>query len=125
MKIRKYQAGAIIYTPTPLNDPTAGAQESAGSSASGSTPQKSGDIEKKIMDLLKEDGLPSDVDQLLQNASKYLDKSSHLTDMTLFGGSDTEYNMQDYIKILRQVQEAKFNKEEYQEASKNLTDEGA
>lgn len=125
MKIRKYQAGAIIYTPTPLNDPTAGAQESAGSSASKSTPQKSGDIEKEIMDLLKEDGLPSDVDQLLKNASKYLDKSSHLTDMTLFGGSDTEYNMQDYIKILRQVQEAKFNREEYQEASKNLTSEGA
>lgn len=41
---------------------------------------------KEIMDQLKEDGLPADVEQVLNYAARYLDKSSHLTDMSLFGG---------------------------------------
>lgn len=125
MKIRKYQAGAIIYTPTPLSNPAISAQASADSSKSKSSAHKVGDVQKEIMGLLKEDGLPSDVDRLLKEASVYLDKSSRLTDMSLLGGSDTDYDIKDYIKILRKVQEAKFNREEYDDASTNLTKEGA
>lgn len=127
MKIRKYQVGSIIYTPTPTAAATASAQQSASSSsASKDTPEKiTGTIQKEIMDLMKTDGLPSDVDALLTYASKYLDKSSRLSDMSLFGGTDSDYDIKDYIKILRQVQEAKFNNGEFKKASENLEKEGA
>lgn len=126
MKIRKYQVGSIIYTPTPTAGATASAPQQSASSSSATKPEKiSGTVQKEIMDLLKADGLPSDVDVLLNYASKYLDKSSRLTDMSLFGGTDDDYDIKDYIKILRQVQEAKFNNGEYKKASDNLEKEGA
>lgn len=126
MKIRKYQAGAIIYTPTPTGGQATSAQESASSSSASEKPDKiTGTMLKEIMDLLKEEGLPSDVEKLLANASRYLDKSSHLTDTSLFGGKDPEYKLQDYIKVLNDVQKVKFNNKQYKDASTQLSKENA
>lgn len=125
MKIRKYQAGALIYTPSPTGA-TAGASSTSGSSSSSSKSEKiSGTVQKEIMDLMKTDGLPSDVSKLLDFASKYLDKSSHLSNYSLFGGTDEDYDIKDYIKILRMTQEAKYNKEQFGKASEQITKEGA
>lgn len=127
MKIRKYQAGAIIYTPTPTGGTATSAQQSASSSsASTEKPDKiTGTMLKEIMDQLKADGLPADVEQILNFASRYLDKSSHLTDTSLFGGKDTEYSLQDWIRITKLVKEAQYNKALYEDASKKLTNEDA
>lgn len=125
MKIRKYQAGALIYTPSPTGA-TAGASSTSGSSSSSSKSEKiSGTVQKEIMDLMKTDGLPSDVSKLLDFASKYLDKSSRLSNYSLFGGTDEDYDIKDYIKILRMTQEAKYNKEQFGKASEQITKEGA
>lgn len=124
MKIRKYQAGAIIYTPTPTGGTATSAQQST-SSSSASTDKITGTVQKEIMDLMKQDGLPADVDDLLAFASKYLDKSSHLSDMSLFGGTEKDYDMKDYIKILNLVQKAKYNKKLYDDASNQLSNEDA
>lgn len=126
MKIRKYQAGAIIYTPTPTSGQATSTQTSASSSSASEKPEKiTGTMLKEIMDQLKEDGLPADVEQVLNYAAKYLDKSSHLTDMSLFGGKDTEYNIKDWINITKLVKEAKWNKELYDDASDKLKAEDA
>ena len=126
MKIRKYQAGAIIYTPTPTGGQATSTQMSASSSSASEKPEKiTGTMLKEIMDQLKEDGLPADVEQVLNYAARYLDKSSHLTDMSLFGGKDTEYNIKDWINITKLVKEAKWNKELYDDASDKLKEEDA
>lgn len=126
MKIRKYQAGAIIYTPTPTGGQATSTQASASSSSASEKPEKiTGTMLKEIMDQLKEDGLPADVEQVLNYAARYLDKSSHLTDMSLFGGKNTEYNIKDWINITKLVKEAKWNKELYDDASDNLKEEDA
>lgn len=126
MKIRKYQAGAIIYTPTPTGGQATSTQASASSSSASEKPEKiTGTMLKEIMDQLKEDGLPADVEQILNYAARYLDKSSHLTDMSLFGGKDTEYNIKDWINITKLVKEAKWNKELYDAASDKLKTEDA
>ena len=126
MKIRKYQAGAIIYTPTPTGGQATSTQASASSSSASEKPEKiTGTMLKEIMDQLKEDGLPADVEQVLNYAARYLDKSSHLTDMSLFGGKDTEYNIKDWINITKLVKEAKWNKELYDDASDKLKEEDA
>lgn len=126
MKIRKYQAGAIIYTPTPTGGQATSTQMSASSSSASEKPEKiTGTMLKEIMDQLKEDGLPADVEQVLNYAARYLDKSSHLTDMSLFGGKDTEYNIKDWINITKLVKEAKWNKELYDNASNKLKEEDA
>ena len=126
MKIRKYQAGAIIYTPTPTGGQATSTQASASSSSASEKPEKiTGTMLKEIMDQLKEDGLPADVEQVLNYAARYLDKSSHLTDMSLFGGKDTEYNIKDWINITKLVKEAKWNKELYDGASDKLKEEDA
>lgn len=126
MKIRKYQAGAIIYTSTPTGGMATGTQQSASSSSSSTEKSKSSDtILKGIMEQLKTDGLPADVEKVLKYAARYLDKSSHLTDMTLFGGTDETYDLNDYIKIVNLVQQAKWNKSEYDKAATKLTSENA
>lgn len=126
MKIRKYQAGAIIYTPTPTGGQATSTQASASSSSASEKPEKiTGTMLKEIMDQLKEDGLPADVEQVLNYAARYLDKSSHLTDMSLFGGKDTEYNIKDWINITKLVKEAKWNKKLYDDASDKLKEEDA
>lgn len=126
MKIRKYQAGAIIYTPTPTGTATSAQQSASSSSSSSDKSDKSSDaILKGIMDQLKTDGLPADVEQVLKYAARYLDKSSHLTDMAVFGGMDKDYDLKDYIKIVNLVQQAKWNKQEYDKAATKLTSEDA
>lgn len=126
MKIRKYQAGAIIYTPTPTGGQATSTQASASSSSASEKPEKiTGTMLKEIMDQLKEDGLPADVEHVLNYAARYLDKSSHLTDMSLFGGKDTEYDIKDWINITKLVKEAKWNKELYDDASDKLKAEDA
>ena len=126
MKIRKYQAGAIIYTPTPTGTATSAQQSTSSSSSSTEKSDKiTGTVQKEIMDLMKQDGLPADVDDLLAFASRYLDKSSHLSDMSLFGGTEKDYNMKDYIKILNLVQKAKYNKKLYENAAQQLSNEDA
>lgn len=127
MKIRKYQAGAIIYTPTPSLEAATSTQQSASSSSSSTdkSDKITGTMLKELMDQLKTKGLPADVDQLLNFASRYLDKSSHLTDTSLFGGTDTTYNLQDWIKITKLVKEVEYNKELYDAASTKLTSEDA
>ena len=54
MKIRKYQAGAIIYTPTPTGGQATSTQASASSSSASKKPEKiTGTMLKEMADARK------------------------------------------------------------------------
>ena len=121
---RKYQVGGVVYTPyLPAQAGTAqGTTSTSASSSTSSTPEKiSGTMKKEVIDILKENGIPSDVDQFLQYANSFLDKSRNLSSYSLFGGNDDDYDISDLIKVQSLANKVKFNKALYDKANENLT----
>lgn len=118
MKIRRYTIGGITYSPVASSQQTTVQQ--------GTTAEKiSGTVKKEIIDILKESGIPSDVNAFLMNANSFLGKSTSLSSMSLFGGTNNDYSMSDLITIQKMANEVKWNKVRYDEAVKNLDSENA
>ena len=127
MYIRKYQIGGIAYTPF---IPTSATPQTKESSTGGTTKTTTKDskkaaLEDDIIAILKENGIPSDVNAFLSMASSFLNKSSSLSSTSLFGGSNDDYSMNDLIRLQAKANEIKFNKEKYNDAVANLNDENA
>ena len=124
---RKYQVGGIAYTPY-LPAQAGSPQESTSNSGSSSksSPEKiTGTIKKEIVDLLKENGIPSDVSTFLNTANKFLSKSQALSNYSIFGGDDDDYDLTDLIKIQQLVNDVKYNNNLKNEALKQVTKEAA
>ena len=117
MKIRKYniekkQSGGIIYTPfVPSNLSEA---ESSSSSSSSSDEGKLGDIQKEIMDVLQENGLPSDVDAFMRSANRFLRRAE----------ATGNWSMADFTRIQSMANRVAHNKTLYDAATKHLTETG-
>lgn len=126
---RKYQVGGVVYTPylpAQAGSPQESTSTSGGTTSSGSSPEKlSGTMKKEIVDLLKANGLPSDVSKLLDYADEFLSKSTSLSNYSLFGGDSEDYSMSDLIRIQRLVNDVKYNDGLRNEAVKHLTSEAA
>lgn len=120
--------GGVVYTPY-LPAQAGSSQESAspsGGTSSSSSPEKiTGTVKKEIIDLLKENGMPSDVQVLLQNADTFLSKSRNLSNYTIFGGEDEDYSLSDLIKIQQLVNDVKYNDGLRKEAINQVTKEAA
>jgi hypothetical protein len=98
MKIKRHQAGGIVYTPFIYNKGTP--QQAQSSDKSEGAEKISGTFTKEVIDMLKENGLPSDVDAFLQVASSFLDRSQSLGSLSIFGGKDqSDHNLQDVIRV--------------------------
>ena len=73
---RIYQSGGVVsYTPFIPNSGT-----TSTTSSSGSTDKQdkiTGTLQKEIVDVLKENGIQSDVDTFLSQANAFLNKSQH------------------------------------------------
>ena len=124
---RKYQVGGVVYTPY-LPAQAGSPQESAssGGTSSSSSPEKiSGTMKAEIVNLLKQNGMPSDVEVLLQNADTFLSKSRNLSRYTIFGGQDEDYTLSDLINIQKLVNDVKYNDGLRNEAVKQITAENA
>lgn len=118
MKIRKYniekkQSGGIIYTPF-VPSYTDSEAESSSSSSSSSDVGKIGDVQKEIMDVLQENGLPSDVDYFMQTANRFLRKAE------ITGN----WSMSDFTRIQSLANRVAHNKTLYDSATKHLTETG-
>lgn len=100
-------------------------QTTSGSESSPKAEKISGTIKKEIIDILKENGIPSDVDAFLSAANSFLGKSTSLSGMSLFGGTNDDYNMSDLITIQKMANDVKWNKARFDEAAKNLDAEDA
>ena len=126
---RKYQVGGVVYTPylaAQAGSPQESTSSGGTSSSSSSSPDKiSGTVKKEIIDLLKENGMPSDVDTLLAYANKFLNKSSSLSSYTIFGGESDDYDLSDVIKIQKLVNDVKYNNGLRNEAVKQVTSQSA
>lgn len=121
---RIYQSGGVVsYTPFIPNSGTANTI-----SGSGSTEKQekiTGTLQKEIVDVLKENGIQSDVDTFLSQANAFLNKSQHLSSMSLFGGQYDDYSMTDLIQVLSMANRVKQNKAYYDTATDRLKNQDA
>ena len=121
---RIYQSGGVVsYTPFIPNSGT-----TITTSSSGSTDKQdkiTGTLQKEIVDVLKENGIQSDVDTFLSTANAFLNKSQHLSTMSLFGGSSDDYTMADLIQVLSMANRVKQNKAYYDTATDRLKNQDA
>lgn len=123
MKIKYQSGGVVAYTPF---IPNAGTSTQSGSTKSSDKQEKiTGTLQEEIIKVLKENGIQSDVDSFLSQASAFLDKSQHLSSMSLFGGDDSSYTMSDLIVIMSMANRVKQNKLQWDTAAANLKDQGA
>ena len=119
---RKYATGGITYTP--YLPATSGYPEQKDPSSSTASSSKDTPIKNQILSVLKENGIPSDVDSFLQQAGVFLSNSTHLSSSSLFGGTD-DYDLSDLIKIQSLANKVRFNKNLYDNAAERLTDQNA
>lgn len=119
MKIKRYQSGGIYYTPFFRDDLTSEQPQNQSSNASNEEEQF---IQKEIINVLKENGLPNDVDYFLNAANKFLSKSRNLG--SLFSSNQTsQYDMSDLIRIQSLANRTRHNNEVYKLASERIIDE--
>lgn len=110
--IEKKQSGGIIYTPfVPSNLSEA---ESSSSTSSSSDEGKLGDIQKEILDVLQENGLPSDVDTFMQSANRFLRRAE----------ATGNWSMADFTRIQSMANRVAHNKTLYDAAAQHLTETG-
>ena len=111
--IEKKQSGGIIYTPF-VPSYNASEAESSSSNSSSSDEGKIGDIQKEILDVLQENGLPSDVDTFMKSANRFLRKAE------ITG----EWSMADFTRIQSLANRVAHNKTLYDAATQHLTETG-
>lgn len=119
MKIKKHQAGGIYYTPFFRESLQQGQQAAASQTTSKSGDSTANQIEKEMISVLKENGLPSDVDYFLSQSEKFLNKANE------FGFQDSGYGITDLIRLQSLANKVKHNKELHTDAIDRIQSEGA
>ena len=118
----KYQSGGVVsYTPF---IPQSGATATS-SGKTEKTEKITETLQKEIIDVLKENGLQSDVDNFLSQANAFLTSSQNLSAMSLFGGENDKYTMSHLIGVLSLANKVKQNKAQYDLATDKLKAENA
>lgn len=126
MKIKRYQTGGIYYTPFFRDSVTqAESQNTNTNSNVNSKETKDSElIQKEIINVLKENGLPNDVDYFLSKADAFLKKSQNLG--SLFNAGQTpSYDMSDLIRLQSLANRIKHNNELHTQASQQIIKEGS
>ena len=122
MKRKSYQVGGIVYSPLYSSQQV---QTTSSRSSESESEKISGTMKKEIIDILKENGIPSDVDAFLNKANSFLNDSASLSSKSLFGGTDDDYDLSDLITIQKMANDVRWNKGLYDNAVKNLDAENA
>lgn len=112
-QIERKQGGGIIYTPfIPSTNTTQSSQETKEDTTS---PKKiTGTLQAEIIDVLKENGIPSDVDTFLNHANGFLRKAE----------VTGQWTMSDLIRVQSLANRVRHNKSLYDSASQHLTEKG-
>lgn len=123
-KVQKMVVGGVAYIP---HNPYANVSASVAGSKSGDSdsdgPEKiSGTMTDKIIEIVKENGLPSDVNLFLRQVDEFLTKSQNLSNAYLFGGSQ-DYSLSQALQIQSMANEVRYNHEIYKKASENIDKE--
>ena len=114
-----------MYTPFVPNMATSQQTTQTESSSDGPT-KITGTMTAEIVKVLQENGIPNDVDMFLKQADTFLARSQSLGSLSIFGGSDQkEYDVSDMVRIQSLANKVRFNKQLYDAAAKQLTDQNA
>ena len=119
--VNKHQVGGVIYTPFFGNELLA-QRDATQSSKSSKTKDDKDDLEKEIIDVIKESGLPSDVDAFTTTAAKFLRKSQSFGSV---GSTGSQYTMNQLIKLHSMANKVKFNSKMHDKALGQIMDENA
>lgn len=124
MKIKRYQTGGIYYTPF-FRDSVIQQESQKSTSGSSSKENKEDNlIQKEIINILKENGLPNDVDYFLSKANTFLRRSQNLG--VLFGtDNSSSYDMSDLIRLQSLANRIRHNNTLHEQASKQIISEGS
>lgn len=122
MKIRKYNAGGIYYTPFIPNNAYENVQGNMSTATSNNTLSNDDTFTKEALEIISENGIPTDVDTFLRQANAVLDKSKNFS-ANLFGAANQSYNVSDIIKLRSLANRTKFNKQLYDAATEQLSKE--
>lgn len=115
MRIKTYQGGGIVYLPT-VNQMGA-AQNTAASSGSSESAGKVPGFSKELIDLIKENGIDSDVTVFLNRVQKTLDLANDPTGENL--------SLKEILKIQRDANRVKQNLAAYKTAEQSLESQDA
>lgn len=113
--------GGIAYSP--IRSSAQAAPASAGNNSA--TEKIGGIIAGEIADLIQQNGIKSDVDAFLNAANSFLSRSTSLSGMSIFGGSNNNYNLRELIAIQQMANEVKFNKEKWDKVNSRLDSQDA
>lgn len=122
LKIKSHQVGGVVYSPF---GPSQQTQTTSSSSSDTKSEKISGTMKEEVIKILKENGIPSDVDAFLNKANSFLNDSTSLSSKSLFGGTDDDYDLSDLITIQKMANDVRWNKGLYDNAIKNLDAEDA
>lgn len=122
LKIKSHQVGGVVYSPF---GPSQQTQTTSSSSSDTKSEKISGTMKEEVIKILKENGIPSDVDAFLNKANSFLNDSTSLSSKSLFGGTDDDYDLSDLITIQKMANDVRWNKGLYDNAVKNLDAEDA
>lgn len=117
MKIYKRQTGGVVYNPFMGNtaSPQAVAQPTNEKNDSGD------EIQKAIVKVLEQNGVPNDVNAFLAQAKRLLAKR----DFSLFSSGSDSYDMSDLIRLHSLANQIKWNSESANQAETQVINERA
>lgn len=112
MKIKTYQSGGIVYLPTVNRNEGAGFPGTASSSSSSGDTSKVPGFAKEMIDMIKQNGLNSDVSVFLSQLDRMLVRAGDPTGENL--------SMRDILKAAQMANRVKQNYKSYDTAEKSL-----
>lgn len=122
MKIKKYQVGGIYYTPF-FRDSVTSTESDKKTDTTTKNNKDDELIQKEIISVLKENGLPNDVDYFLSKANTFLRKSQNLG---LFStGQTSSYDLSDLIRLQSLANRTRYNNELHTQAAQQIIKEGS
>lgn len=124
MKIKKYQSGGIYYTPYFRDSAGESSSPAVVSQPTSSTNKEDQLIQKEIVNVLKENGLPNDVDYFLSMANSFLNKAKNFGNL-FSTGQPSSYDMSDLIRIQSLANRIRHNNELHTNAVTQVKNEKA
>jgi hypothetical protein len=118
--VRKYAVGGITFTPYIPTPAGASTSSTSSTSSSSSSSDKLTGIQKEIVDIIKENGIPSDVTRFLSQVQETLGSAQSLSNFSTFGGSGDPYSMATLLEIQNAANMVKYNNERMTDAKKRM-----
>lgn len=127
MKLKRYAGGGIVYTPyvstSSVSNPVATASSTTPSS-SGTTSQNDEWKVKKMVEMIQENGLISDVNATMDELKTFWTAAQNMSTNQLFGGTQTYDIMSNLFDIQKEINANVVNYKNWETAQQNAYQKG-